>query len=465
MAVDLEAQTPVQDAKPAGASPNSKDQLTNESPKKPRPRRPNFNQIHAKPVPLDVYPLPAFIPHNPISIVRIAIRLLRHSLSTPTSHTVVHISYFSTETQSVHVTDPASVRALWEHGFWGKGSLSRSEPQWLAAEKKRLGIAENKTSAEVTQSRREERRQFKLERARAQREAIEQQLIQEGKLEADGSIEELVEDGQVAESPRGTIYTPGAGDEVTLNGESIASEVGKSLAENPPAWGEDEEEAEKKIEIKDQEHLQLTPEEAFYLIYALGALQVLPHDKDAEHWPSRHPLPTWYLLRLFTLHAASPLPQEALECLRSTLPANCVPSIPSPPPIAPDNQFILRYVVYHHFRSLGWVVRSGVKFAVDFLLYLRGPAFHHAEFAIMIVPSYSHVHWKDREGESKDWWWLHRVNRVQSAVFKTLVLVYVEVPPPWDEGGEKEVDLGKALGEYKVREVVVRRWSPNRNRD
>lgn len=466
MAVDLEAQTPVQDAKPDGTSPPPQEKLANNAPRKPRPRRPNFNEIHAKPIPLDVYPLPAFIPHNPISIVRIVYTLLQHSLFPPTSHTVVHKAYFSPETQSVHVTDPASARALWEHGFWGKGSLSRSEPQWLATEKKRRGITENKTSAEVTQSRREERRQFKLERARAQREAIEQQLRQEGKLEADASIEELVEDGQVTESPRGTIYTPGAGDEVTLTGDAIASEVGKSLVENPHAWGEDDDEVEKDIEIMDQEHLQLTPEEAFFLTYALGALSVVSHDKVMIESSALDDLPTWYLLRLFALHSTSPLPQEAMQQLQSTLPQTSanISMPPSAPPIAPDNQFILRYVVYHHFRSLGWVVRPGIKFAVDFLLYLRGPAFHHAEFAIMIVPSYSHEHWKDRKGDSKDWWWLHRVNRVQSAVFKTLVLVYVEVPAPWDGEG-REVDIGSLLGMYKVREVVVRRWSPNRNRD
>lgn len=460
MAVDLEAQTPVQDAKPDSTLPQLQDKLANNAPRKPRPQRPNFNQLHAKPIPLDVYPLPAFIPHNPISIVRIAFTLIRHSLFSPSSHMAVHKAYFSHETQSVHVTDPASIRALWEHGFWGKGSLSRSEPQWLASEKKRRGVAEDKTSAEVTQNRREERRQFKLERARAQREAIEQQLKQEGKLEVDASIEELVEDGHVTESPRGTIYTPGAGDEVTLNGDSIASEVGKSLTENPPDWVEDDDEIEKDVAIKDQEHLQLNLEEAFYLAYALGALEVVGSGTEGS---SSSVLPTWYLVRLFALHATSPLPQEGMQQLQTTL--TTTSSSISTPPIAPDNQFILRYVVYHHFRSLGWVVRPGIKFAVDFLLYLRGPAFHHAEFAIMIVPSYSHEHWKHNKKESKDWWWLHRVNRVQSAVFKTLVLVYVEVPAPWDEGGGKDVHVGGVLGSYKVREVVVKRWSPNRNRD
>jgi tRNA-splicing endonuclease subunit Sen2 len=44
-----------------------------------------------------------------------------------------------------------------------------------------------------------------------------------------------------------------------------------------------------------------------------------------------------------------------------------------------DNPFLVNYAVYHHFRSLGWVVKGGIKFCVDLLLYKRGPVFHHAE--------------------------------------------------------------------------------------
>jgi tRNA-splicing endonuclease subunit Sen2 len=45
----------------------------------------------------------------------------------------------------------------------------------------------------------------------------------------------------------------------------------------------------------------------------------------------------------------------------------------------PDNPFLTSYVVYHYFRSLGWVVKSGTKFCVDYLLYKKGPVFSHAE--------------------------------------------------------------------------------------
>jgi tRNA-splicing endonuclease subunit Sen2 len=439
-------------------------------PRQPRPRRPNYHEIHAKPLPLEIYELPAFLPHNPISIIRLVISLLSQSIWPPNSHNITHKAYYSPETQSIHVTDPASIRALWEQGFWGKGSLSRSEPQWLVAEKRRRGAEASKTSTEVTQSRREDRKQFKLERAKAQREAIDQQLRQEGKIVADVDIDELVaKDFSTAENAaKGSTVDLGALDE-TPTGE----------ANDTPTVPD--------LDILDLEHLQLTPEEAFFLTYVLGVLDVVNVSNVASTEASKQ-YPAWYLLRLYCAHALSPSVTTDLEgtlvhlqtaynmskgATQIDTALSCVPSI------EPDNPFLLKYVVYHHFRSLGWVVRSGIKFAVDYMLYIRGPAFSHAEFAIMIIPSYSAPYWTEKaDGESqsrgadkeqKDWWWFHRVNRVQTQVMKTLMLVYVEVPAPWDANVKEKdgfkVDIGSALKKYNIREFVFKRWSPSRNRD
>jgi tRNA-splicing endonuclease subunit Sen2 len=473
MAVDTQpAQASVQTEQPGnGAAVQNGEKVAHSAPRKPRQRRPNYNEIHAKPLPLDVYPLPAFIPHNPISIVRIAVTLLSHSFRSPKSHKVIHKAYYSPETHSIHVTDPASVRALWEQGFWGKGSLSRSEPQWLVAERRRRGIEAATSSTQITQARREERRQFKLERAKAQREAIEQQLRQEGKLDADGSVDDLVEDGIVSESPKGTLYAPSVGEGMSVEGASILLQTNKDIDEEALA-GETTDAAGQDAEIEDMEHLQLTPEEAFFLTYVLGVLEIYEGEKQ---------LPAWYLMRLYCAHASSPVDNKAILHLQKALPYLHLlqeknTAAAGYQSFEPDNEFLLKYVVYHHFRSLGWVVRSGIKFAVDYLLYLRGPAFHHAEFGVQIIPSYSHKYWSEtpervayrKQKESKDWWWFHRVNRVQSAVMKTLVLVYVEVPPPWEEDQIQDaykVDIGSVLKKYTVREVVFKRWSPSRNRD
>ena len=124
---------------------------------------------------------------------------------------------------------------------------------------------------------------------------------------------------------------------------------------------------------------------------------------------------------------------------------------------------------------MGWVVRSGVKFGVDYLLYNRGPAFSHAEFAVVVMPSY-----EDAEDEKsspfaphpnagrKDWTWFSTVNRVQSQVLKTLILAHVFVPslkrcPPETLASPDAFFESLREGRsYAVKEVAIRRWVPAR---
>lgn len=190
-----------------------------------------------------------------------------------------------------------------------------------------------------------------------------------------------------------------------------------------------------ETQIVDREHLQLCLEETFYLVFALGALTVM--------------------------NPATGKPFSASELFTLSRQTSYMP--PRMSNLQPDDPFLLHYAVYHHFRSLGWVTRPGIKFGVDWMLYNRGPVFSHAEFAVIVLPAYTHPYWKaeGREPPSRSWHWLHTVNRVQSTALKTLVLTYVDVPPPFDEGlGATEI-----LKRYKVREFIVKRWLSNRNRD
>ena len=149
-----------------------------------RPRTPSkaqqLSKIYSLPAPLRTFPLPNFIPHNPISLFHILYAWVSQTIHPPSSHPESpYQGWFSQETRSVHVTDPKAIRALWEQGFYGKGSLSRSEPSWLDREKRRKGVVADQTSEEVTKKRREERQQVKWERARKEREAIDKKLLEE----------------------------------------------------------------------------------------------------------------------------------------------------------------------------------------------------------------------------------------------------------------------------------------------
>ena len=432
------------------------------NPRAIKPRRPNYNAIHSQPLPVKVYPLPPLIPNNPLSILHIAYVYISQWIFWPSSRTPEkYQGYFSPETRSVHINDEKAMRALWESGFFGKGSLSRSEPTWLDREKRKKGITEGETSEEMIRQRREKRKEFKNERARKEREAIEEiRRLERGR---EASIEQMVENhgepvttnGLFREDviERATIHAADTKSDCTIAEVDITKadeDVGTPL---PMAANKECDttavtatQPERPDPIENQEHLQLTLEEAFFLVYGLGVLSVLDPETSA-------PMST---------------PEVFSLCRQNS-------SFPRQPPsrFRPDDRFLTSYVVYHHFRSLGWVVRSGVKFAVDYLLYNRGPAFSHAEFAVVIVPSYSHPYWTEseekaaqtRKKESKTWWWLHCVNRVQSQVRKSLVLVFVEIPPPEEHEDEGSVNIGRLLKRYHVRELTLRRWIPNRSRD
>lgn len=475
-----------------------------------RPRRPNYNYLHRNLLSIEVHPLPVLIPHNPLSLAAIVLSYLTQVLAPPTQPT--YNGYFSSATSSIHVTDPETSRKLWEMGFFGRGSLSRSEPTWLENQKKKGATAEENTA-----NRRNERRQQKLERAKKEQEEIEQRLNEEVNGSAHSVLKTNSEDmSDIGSVLASTAPTPTEPPDEKMNGKPVDGGVkepngnidgfeewkkaieANGLPTPPPTSTSEASQPEPRpipklqrtktvrfsptIEAREfdlsspvispikspgsfplpepeqvhtpppgqrnQEHLNISLEEAFFLSYGLGVLNVYCDDSDTV-------LPPASLLALFRRHSYHP-PRSL--------------SIPS----SPDDPFMLSYVVYHHYRSLGWVVRSGVKFGVDYLLYNRGPAFSHAEFSVSILLSYSSEYWqKDDERRNyvaektkKTWWWLHGVNRVQAQVHKHLILCYVEVPSPWrgEEKG-KAIDIGMDLSRYKVRDVTVRRWTMNRNKD
>lgn len=541
--VKIPSQAPSPGGKAAHSSPGAK-------------RGPSIHQIYALPAPIRTFPLPTFYPGNPLSLFHVASAWLGQLFfPPPVEPTVIHHGCWSAATTSVHVTDEKSMRALWEQGFYGKGSLSRSEPNWLKRERVRRGLQDAHVSEIMTVQRRQERAQAKWERARLEQEVIRNTRLEEARqaqlaspppvpdgpappvgpmqiLALPNSDAELLATMRLAASfspdangralahqgrsihhaalegsatrglTNGSAHSPAA--EALANGsgqngsafkttESLDSgtkspgrqksvrfspKVDSTIFQlsDPPSPGQslmsgrssqqlpgsdyagptssdvamtvtaadtqDSPPAIDEREIVNMEHLQLTPEEAFFLSFGLGVLRI----SDTE---SGMPLSTANMLTRFRQYSFFP-PRVG----------------PEEPELGPDDGFLLHYAVYHHFRSLGWVPRAGIKFGVDWLLYTRGPVFDHAEFGIMVVPSYSDDWWKrgGKQGPRKTWDWLHNSVRVLSHVMKSLVLVYVDVPAPARFEAALDAGITEALKLYRIREVTVKRWSSNRNR-
>ncbi|XP_071447517.1 uncharacterized protein Tsen2 [Hetaerina americana] len=134
---------------------------------------------------------------------------------------------------------------------------------------------------------------------------------------------------------------------------------------------------------------------------------------------------------------------NAFRSSRASIPSSTVP-------------FEISYAVYHHFRSKRWVVKPGIRFGGDFLLYKDGPPFYHASY-LVVIDSF------DADGESKfDWKMLSGMNRLTENIAKDLMLCRVEWPSTMTEG---ELQSPECLSGVVVQEVLVRRWVSIRERD
>ncbi|KAF8972645.1 hypothetical protein BDZ97DRAFT_848568 [Flammula alnicola] len=382
-------------------------------------RRHENNRIYANPLPL------LFVDPPPSRIGSV-LGLLGLSLTRVENPHCEGV--FDPVTRSVWVSAPPHSLILWRRGFFGKGDLSRSEPSWLARQINiRKSGGKQLTSEEITARRRAERKQFKLDRAAA--------------------IAAVAEEAETIFATEGRVIQP------ALSGPAIPSAATWKPApqiqmEEPVSPPEEDGPLEDEEPLVDVEHLQLTLQEAFFLLWNLDCLTIL----DSQTMQPMTLKQIWIAFQTVDLPPKIPPPINPSEQLQF------------------DNPFLVNYVVYHHYRSLGWVVKGGIKFCVDYLLYKRGPVFTHAEFALVVLPVYEDP--EDQKSSSIDlqnsspfaWSWLSTINRVNSQVQKTLILVYVTIPAK----SRLSLDILQSpacFAHYSVREVTLRRFIPARMRD
>jgi tRNA-splicing endonuclease subunit Sen2 len=119
---------------------------------------------------------------------------------------------------------------------------------------------------------------------------------------------------------------------------------------------------------------------------------------------------------------------------------------------------VLRYRVYHHCRTEGWVVRSGYQFGADWGLYKLGPAFHHATYMVRVEAV-------DRAGGEAgppgrlSWRDLLGCTRVAASVRKELLVARVAV---WAD--RRDWASPRCLAAMAVTLLRLRRWLPGEAR-
>jgi len=341
---------------------------------------------------------------------------------------------------------------LYQMGFFGKGILSKSQPQYEKYEEesflldhaKRQSRSEGRSKAQL-----ESKQAFLQERLR-QHENWSWMKEKKDDIESTRNTLKVTSDNST--EPSSTInsvdlkvpdenYGTDGEDELSNEEEDQLSDTGcfeneddgetidctmyeneketlKRKTESQDDWS-----VGKMAKIEDQyklfEYLQLTFEEAFFLSYGLGCLCVEDHNQIGmnlgEMW------------RTFSCR---------------------------------QKDFVQRYTAYHHFRSKGWVVRFSNLFGADFVLYQSGMPFYHASYSVFV----RYVEEKDGGLEEKSFSWkdLSCICRVNEKVAKEVLICYVVKPKDVDESKLKSPGVLKKL---RVVEMVIRRWLPERHRE
>ncbi|NXN21258.1 SEN2 endonuclease, partial [Nycticryphes semicollaris] len=165
------------------------------------------------------------------------------------------------------------------------------------------------------------------------------------------------------------------------------------------------------------EYLQLSLEEAFFLVYALGCLRI---------YYGEEPLTILKLWEIFS-------------------------------EVKPD--FKTTYMAYHYFRSKGWVPKVGLKYGTDLLLYRKGPPFYHASYSVIAELVDDNFEGSLRRPLS--WKCLSGLNRTTVNASKELMLCYLIRP---SDMSEEEMSTPECMKKIKVQELIVTRWVSSRER-
>ncbi|XP_035304284.1 tRNA-splicing endonuclease subunit Sen2 isoform X3 [Cricetulus griseus] len=127
--------------------------------------------------------------------------------------------------------------------------------------------------------------------------------------------------------------------------------------------------------------------------------------------------------------------------------------------------FRTTYMAYHYFRSKGWVPKVGLKYGTDLLLYRKGPPFYHASYSVIVELVDDNFEGSLRRPFS--WKSLAALSRVSGNVSKVsvslqeLMLCYLIKPSTMTS---EDMETPECMKRIQVQEVILSRWVSSRER-
>jgi len=312
--------------------------------------------------------------------------------------------------------------------MWGKATLSRSQPTWRARKIAEMTGKQDSSLEGATARTRKQRAAFKTERLKRELEERERQRREEDEKDMVTTAEAIKE-----EDAEDTAVEQGSG----LHSSSTDVEDDSQQPDRKRRKTDDNDTADQQLPVYtenylDKEILQISPDEALFLM-TLNLLSI-QHDNEI--------LTLNQFLRLVTTTSR------------------------------PDDPFLVRYIAYYHFRQQKLIVKTGLKFGVDYLIYHAPIPFVHAAHCVNVIGDY-HLWQGTEEGrlirEQVSWQEINLWQRLVGNVRKRMKLVYVEIPVAedgdWRDGIRDRRDFEKVLLRYRIREVMNSRMVIARERD
>jgi tRNA-splicing endonuclease subunit Sen2 len=328
-----------------------------------------------------------------------------------------HVGTWCPATRSVNVHGDVQAVEIWRRGMWGKGTLSRSQPTWRARKTAEMTGKQDSSLEAVTARTRKQRAAFKTERLMKERDEREKQRQEEAK---EGGTSDGGKEGAAAAVEQKSNSTDIEDDSQQLTKKRQKTND-NPLESELPVYTED---------YLDKETLQISPEDALFLMS----------------------------LNLLCIHHNNN-PLTLTEFLHLIIPTS-----------RPDDPFLVRYIAYYHFRRQQLIVKTGLKFGVDYLIYHAPIPFVHAADCVNVVGDY-HL-WEGGAQLMRDEVSCQEVNlwqRLVGNVRKRMKIVYVEIPRAeegdWRDGVKDKSDLERVLLRYRIREVLNSRLVIARERD
>lgn len=189
-----------------------------------------------------------------------------------------------------------------------------------------------------------------------------------------------------------------------------------------------------------ESYLKLLPEEALFLSYALGCL-VVTQKKTVPEKQNRK--------RISPASEKEKDHEMTIDQMWNSF-------------SKADPKFPVKYAVYHHYRTKGWVVKSGLKFGADWALYPVGPPFYHSQYTIMIQCVWSDTLTRDDRLSWRELSWTNVsvTERLNNHVNKTPLICFVLRPRSLTDD---KIGRVECLKQFNIQEMLLSRWNPNDN--